>query len=423
MRVAVVGGGAAGLTSAWLLEGKHEVTLFEKDDRLGGHAHTVEIEVGGRRETVDAGFQFFGTGEAYPTFNRLLDILAVQRTSYPTTVTLFGSDPRRPGSRRALPMPPFRNGRPVWASLTPQLLSDMIRFRAFLRRIPAFLERDDTTMTVEEYLRDERLPAHFVDGFVFPLLLAFWCVDPAEFRGFAAYNALYYLGANVPKGFATPRQTRVPGGIAVYIDALIGDLRTTRLRPGTEVRRIERGGGGGYMVEDARGIRHSFDHIVVATNARQALGLIEAIAELEPVHEQLRRFEYFDTTIAIHGDRRLMPSDKSAWSVVNARWDGAHSSLSIWDPERGLPIFKSWVTFDERMPEPLYALARYEHGKVTPDYFDAQKRLRELQGGDGLWLAGLYTHDADSHESAIRSAVAVAQRLAPESPRLRRLLG
>jgi predicted NAD/FAD-binding protein len=162
--------------------------------------------------------------------------------------------------------------------------------------------------------------------------------------------------------------------------------------------------------------------VILATNARQALRLTDSIAELDAVRRQLGRFEYFDTTIAIHGDRRLMPRSEAAWSVVNARWDGRHSALSVWDPALGLPVFKSWVTFDERMPDPLYAVAHYEHGMITPDYFDAQRRLRELQGQHGLWLAGLYTHDVDSHESAIRSAVAVAQRLAPDSPRLKRLL-
>ena len=164
-----------------------------------------------------------------------------------------------------------------------------------------------------------------------------------------------------------------------------------------------------------------FDHVILATSAERAAALVEEVAELEIVREQLRRFEYFDTRIAIHGDRRLMPRQESAWSVVNARWDGAHSQLSIWDPSRGLHVFKSWVTFDDDLPQPLYAVAAYEHGMITPEYFDAQRRLRELQGRDGLWLAGLYTDDADSHESAVRSAVAVVRGMSPDSPRLQRL--
>lgn len=305
-------------------------------------------------------------------------------------------------------MPPFRRGRPVWSSLTLRALRDLIRFRRFLARVPAFLERHDTTVTIEEYLESERLPRSFVDEFLLPLLLAFWCVEPGEFRRFAAYNALYYLGANAPRGLRPPPQSQLRGGLRTYVAALARDLRETKLHLDTEVRRIAREGDG-YAVEDARGIRHVFDHVIVATNARQALDLIEVLPEQGGRCRQLRRFEYFDTVIAIHGDRRLMPRDESAWSVVNARWDGVHCALSIWDPAAGRPVFKSWVTFDERMPEPLYAVARYEHGRVTPAYFDAQHSLRALQGHEGVWLAGLYTHDADSHESAIRSAVSVAR--------------
>ena len=86
-------------------------------------------------------------------------------------------------------------------------------------------------------------------------------------------------------------------------------------------------------------------------------------------------------------------------------------------------MFRSWVTFSEQLPEPLYAVATYEHGKVTPEYFDAQRRLAPLQGAGGVWLAGLYTAGADSHESAVRSAVTVARGLAPGSERLAALGG
>lgn len=416
MRVAVIGGGAAGLTAAWLLDEHHEVTLFEKSDRLGGHAHTIEVDVDGTRVPVDAGFQFFASTPTYAAFNRLLDALGVARETYPATLTVFGD------ARHPVVLPPLRNGRPVWASITPRNVGDMLRFRRFLSRVPAFLATRDTTVTIAEYIERQRLPKPFVEDFLLPLLLAFWCVELADFRSFAAYNALYYLGANLPAGIRAARQSEIRGGMTVYVDALVRSLRRTAVRTSAPIVRITRGEAV-FAVEDADGVRHPFDHVVLATNARQALALLGDIPELTAVTRQLRRFEYFDTKIAIHGDRRLMPRHESAWSIVNARWDGMHSHLSIWNPAHELPIFKSWVTFDERMPEPLYAVANYEHGMITPAYFDAQERLRPLQGRHGLWLAGLYTHDADSHESAVRSAVAVTERLAPRSARLGMLVG
>ena len=103
MRIGIIGGGAAGLACAWLLDGEHDVTLFEKDDRLGGHAHTIEIEVHRQRIAVDAGFQFFASSGTYATFNRLLDLLEVPRRTYPATLTVYDSLRQRP-----VVMPPFR---------------------------------------------------------------------------------------------------------------------------------------------------------------------------------------------------------------------------------------------------------------------------------------------------------------------------
>lgn len=421
MRVAVVGAGGAGLTAAWLLEEVHDVTLFEQDDRLGGHAHTIPIDVDGDRFGVDAGFQFFGPGAGYATFHRLLDALDVPRRVYPATMTLFGAA-SADQPERAVALPPVRGGAPVWSSLAPRSLDDMIRFRRFLAAIPAFLERHDTQMTIGEYVDRQRLPTAFTEGFLFPVLLAFWCVEPARFRQFAAYNALFYLGENVTPGWRSPAQLEIEGGIGAYVDALVATLQRAEVRTGAGVQRIMRAGDG-FEVVDATGIRRTFDHVVLATNARQASGLLASLPDLEARAAQLGRIEYFDTTIAVHGDRRLMPLRESAWSVVNIRWDGTHSHLSIWNPTRRVPVFRSWVSFDERMPDNVYATARYEHGAITPDYFAAQERLRSMQGEHRVWLAGLYSDDVDSHGSAIRSAVTVAQRLAPGSRRLALLSG
>lgn len=417
MEIAIVGGGAAGLSTAWLLDGQHRVTLFERDARLGGHADTRTIDVDGETLHVDAGFQFFSEGAAYATFGRLLDALGVARTSYPATLTL--TDTR---SGRAIAMPPTGAGRLARASPAPASLATLLRFRRFLGRIPAFLARHDSSTTIAEYLERERLPASFADDFLVPLLLSFWCVDRAEFLGFSARNALYYLGVNAGRGLRAPRQGEIPGGLRVYVDALVASLEHAQVRTDAAATRISRSHDR-FLVEMADGTAREFDRVVLACNARQAAELVAGIPELDRVRAQLERVRTFPTRIAIHGDRRLMPPDEASWSVVNARWDGTHSSLTVWDPRRGLPLFKSWITFDDELPSPLHALVDYEHGLVTPDYFDAQARLKALNGSHGLWLAGLHMHDVDSHESAVRSAVEVARALAPGSERMRRLAG
>lgn len=415
MRIAVIGTGGAGLTTAWLLEQNHDVTLFEREDRLGGHAHTIDVVVDGATVPVEAGFQFFGTGPTYTVLNRLLDALGVERSTYPATMSLTTTT-----TGRTIALPPWRS-RPVWRSLTPRALADMIRFRRFLAGVPAFLARADTSVTTQEYIEAQRLPPSFVERFLYPLLVSFWCVEPEELRGFAAFNTLHYLAGAAAGGLRPPQQVMLEGGLRTYVDALARDLGRTRVKAGAGVERIERSGDGFAVHTD--GAAHAFDRIVVATNARQALALLDPMDGLEDLREQLARFKYVDTRIAIHGDTRLMPADRSAWSVVNVRWDGRYFHNTVWGPWHEREVFRSWVTFSETLPKPLYAVATYEHGKVTPDYFDAQRRLAPLQGQGGVWLAGLYTAGADSHESAVRSAVTVARALAPGSARLAALGG
>ena len=119
-----------------------------------------------------------------------------------------------------------------------------------------------------------------------------------------------------------------------------------------------------------------------------------------------------------------MPPRVEHWSVVNIRYDGCHSQNTVWRRWKSRkPIFKSWITYEEKPPNPLYATATYAHPKVNAHYFRAQAGLAEMQGENGLWLAGMYTNDIDCHESAIVSALRVAEALAPESARLKQLTG
>jgi predicted NAD/FAD-binding protein len=146
------------------------------------------------------------------------------------------------------------------------------------------------------------------------------------------------------------------------------------------------------------------------------------VDQVGAVRDLLRSIRYAETRIAVHGDRRLMPRNPRDWSVLNVRFDPSWSAATMWKAWTARGVFRSWVTREPHLPEPLYALRTYQHVLPDPGYFRAQRALAALQGEDGLWLAGVYTHDVDCHESAIASAVSVARRLARDAPNLRRLV-
>jgi uncharacterized protein len=415
MRVGIIGAGAAGLTASWLLHEDHDITLFEQAGRIGGHAHTVEVEVDGSVVNVESGFEFF-TDALFPTFVQLLKALGLELKRYPLTATIYTTD-----HRQNTLLPPYRDGRIIWSGFRPTPLSHLIRLQRTLRIAERVAGTPETALTVEQFFDGLPFAQAFKDEFLWPFFLTQWCVEPDEFKRFSAYNAVQYATRIRGGNFTPPMAIAIAGGTQSYIKKLAQSAASTTIKTSATIRSITRSNAV-YVVEEAGGCCSAFDHLIIATGPHDAQRLLARLPEAAERCSALADIECFKTTIAIHGDQRWMPVREKNWSVVNVRYDGKHASSTVWHPTRSKrPIFRSWVTYDAELPSSLYALTMYEHAKVNPQYYAAQKRLRALQGRDHLWLAGLYMHDIDCHESAVVSAVKVAQQLAPDSTNLRKL--
>jgi predicted NAD/FAD-binding protein len=414
MRIGIIGGGAAGLATAWLLQECHQVTLLEKENRLGGHAQTVEVEIDRTVVRVESGFEFF-IEETYPCFAALLRALELPIHRYPLTFTLYAS-----GGDAVHLLPPVRRGCVRWSALRPQSLSHMWQLVRVLRAASRLVEKRDWSVTLGDFVQRLGLSRTFRDDFLYPFLNGGWCVSLDQFRHFAAYDVLKYVLLHRVNGLTMPSLSEVPGGTQAYIAALKNALSRTLIETGVEIRCIRRCGEI-YVLEDASGQHRQFDHVVLATNAISARGLLEGVSGAGPQREALDGIRYFQTSIAIHADRRLMPPREQDWSVFNVRWDSQRSLSTIWRRQMGgTPVFRSWIA-NGNLPDPLYHLATYWHPIADPSHFRAQELLGQLQGRESLWFAGAYTHDIDSHESAIRSAIRVAREFVPASANLQRL--
>jgi predicted NAD/FAD-binding protein len=416
MRIGIIGGGASGLATAWLLNDHHEVTLFERQDRLGGHAHTIEIVQDGERIGIDAGFEFF-SDVMFPTFRRLLSILGVTLKQYPLTVTFYTVD-----NRKLSMLPPVRNGTIMWSAFKPWPLSQMVQLHQTLRRAAPLVEAADWSITIEQFIDRLPLTQAFKDNFLFPFLLVGWGCRPDEFKRFSAYDVLKYHVTHLSSGFSALSWNEVVGGTQAYVKDLIQTLIRTNIKLSADIHQITRIGDS-YVVLDVTGGTYEFDHLIIATNAYESRALLAQVDGTEDIRQHLSKIEYFKTTIAVHGDRRLMPAQEKHWSVVNIRYDGTNSANTVWKRWKShKPIFKSWVTHETQMPNPLYGIATYYHPKVDLNYFQAQQSLNGILGRNNLWLAGMYMYDIDCHESAIMSAINVVQRLEPQSAHLKQLL-
>jgi uncharacterized protein len=403
MRIGIIGAGASGLAAAWMLQDQNEVFLFEQQARLGGHAQTVDVEQDGQLVPIDAGFEFFTGPETYPNFHRLLRSLSIPLREFPASTTIFRDG--HPGS--GILLPPWRGGKLVWSALSWRTLPDLLRFRRFLLAAIRFMNAPDPNLTIAEFLDRLDLPRAFRERLVLPYLLAQFSMEPDAFNRCLARDILTYSVAARPNSVRQPMLYEVVGGSRGYINAIASRLTRVRLVMGERVCQIVKLGDQ-FLVDGA----YSCDQLIIATNPRAAAALLEQLEDAQPIRDALAGIDYYETRIAVHGDPRLMPRNPRHWSVFNLRYDDLHSSLSVWKPWRSArPIFRSWVTFDAQLPDPLFAEVRFEHPIGNAAYYHAQKIVQQSQGLTGLWFAGSYTQGIDSHESAISSAVQIAEKI------------
>ncbi len=419
-RVAIIGGGAAGLMAAWLLEHDYAVTLFEKEDRLGGHACSIRVPIDDENcAIIEAGAEFFSTS-MFPQLTKLLAILGIPVQEYPLTYTFYNVI-----TGDYVVLPPLQGSEVAWNSFTPSHLFELEHLRHFVNAGQEIVAHRNTSITIDAYVKQIGLPQSFLLKFLYPFFAAAWGCSIIDLKNFAAYDILKWSLKNQPAGMQPTSWYEIVGGTGAYIHALTCQLEHTTLHCSTTITSIA-SDNATYRITTSDENQYTFDHLIVATNALEAQKLLEDVPQSKNARALLNTVEYFYTTIAVHGDRRLMPQDPAQWSVVNIRFDGENAASTIYKPWHSpVPVFRSWITYpiglpeSNPLPQPLYALKHFYHGKVTPAYFSAQKELARIQGNNNLWFAGIYTYDEDSHNSALVSAIKIAQELAPDSQRLK----
>lgn len=412
MRVGIVGGGAAGLLTAWLLEDQHEVVLLERDDRLGGHCNTVPVSIEGQTYYVDAGIHYFSDA-LQPTFLKLLRQLDAPIVEYRPNSTFH--DAR---SGWTVCMPPFGNATRMRGLMRGRTLKALLGLRKVIQcAIPLVEEEGDFSITLEEFLNGLLLAPGLAQDFLYPYLGSFWGVSADEVRTYSARNVLSYLVLLRPPVVSPLPSFEMAGGMQSYIELLVRDMRRATLRTGVSIDSIAREGSG-YRVHTTDGAEE-FDHLVMATNAAQASRLLGSLPGFEAQRQALNRVEYFDTKIAVHGDVSFLPPERASWSTVNGIYDGRYcATTDRCHANESVDLFRSWVTHANRRPLPVYAEITFQHPRPNPAYFLCQRELAPLQGVDNLWFTGMYLTHYDSHEGVVRSALRVARELSPGNARM-----
>ncbi len=408
LKIGVIGSGISGLSAAWLLCEKHDVTLFEKDERFGGHSHTVTVGEAKHATAVDTGFIVYNE-KTYPNLVALFHhfSIPVTPTSMSFSVSLNNGQTEYAGTnvntlfaqRKQLVSPSF------WKMLW--------EIRRFYTQSAHWLWELSPDVTLGDLLWTQCFSQRFIHEHILPMGAAIWSTPSDQMLHYPALAFLQFCQNHGLLQFThRPQWLTVDGGSQIYVNTLIGALGQKALSNRC-VRHVERRPDG-VIVTDRQGDQWTFDHIVMATHADTALTLLNAPDKEEK--SVLGAFQYQRNTAVLHSDERMMPINRRAWASWN--YLGGHGEtgpcVTYWMNKlqhiNSRPLFVSLNPGQLPDEKQLYGTYLYDHPVFTSQSRSAQRRIWNLQGKRRTWFCGAHL-GYGFHEDGLQSGLAVAEML------------
>jgi uncharacterized protein len=409
-RIAVIGAGISGMAAAYLLSQKHEVSLFEKESRLGGHTHTHEIETSCGVLPIDTGF-IVHNDRTYPNLVRLFTQLGIARQ---TSDMSFGVSCRETGfeySSRGLRG--FFAGRSNWYRLSHyRFLAEIVRFNREARN----LLRDPASadLTLGDYLRAHRFQGDFTRYYLHPMAAAVWSTSPEEIEDFPAFTLIRFLeNHGLLELTKQPQWFVLQGGSSSYIAPLTAPYRE-RIRLGARINGVTRTPAGAQIGFDDRP-PESFDEVVFACHAPQTTQLLKDATPLE--RRVLNGFRTSRNETVLHTDSRLLPrrlGARASWNYHLGTKRRAATLTYHMNRLQSLPTPEDYcVTLNDTQSVDERRILRemtYFHPLYTLEAVRAQTRWPEISGHNHTHFCGAYWFYG-FHEDGLNSAIRVAEKL------------
>ena len=409
MKIAIIGSGISGLTSAYLLNRNHDITVFEANDYIGGHTHTHNIKIKDKEYAVDTGFIVYNE-RTYPNFIKLLDTLGVERqiSTMGFSVKSASEDYEYAGeSLNSL----FAKRSNIFRLGFLRMLYEMYHFGKKSDSTGLGL---DASITLGTYLRSENYSNEFINYFIIPMGAAIWSTPANKVLDMPAYFFIkFFYNHGMLEIINRPKWWVIKDGSSAYIKKIIKGFES-KINLSSPIRTVSRLDNG-IEIETANSKKPlMFDAVVFATHSDQALGMLKDPTEKEK--DILSSIPYQKNEVLLHTDSSVLPKRKLAWASWNYQLDSNPESPVVLTYNMNiLQSLDCDETFcvtlnDHQSVDKSKVLKKitYHHPLFTVKGIEAQKRKLEISGVNNTYYCGAYWHNG-FHEDGVASAIEVCK--------------
>ena len=410
MKIAVIGSGISGLSSAYYLSKKHQVDLFEREDHFGGHSYTIDIMVNGKKIPVDVGFIVFNF-QTYPNlinFFREIDV-EIEKSDMSFSVSVENTNFEYCGKGLS---GIFANKSNLLNFEFIKMFFDIIKFYKLCDKISKL----DEKITLNEFLEKNKWSKGFINYHIIPMVSAIWSMPPYEagkmpmnfFIKFFQNHGLFKFRER-PQWYTLAQRSRA------YVSKVLSKISGEHYK-NYEINSIRRNSSGVQIYYGGNNEFFDYDKVVLATHANEALALID-----KPTNQEkkiLSNFNYKENHAILHSDESIMPKNKKTWSSWNSFVDPADlskSSLSYWlnllqNLRCEKNIFLTLNPFRDIPAEKIFQKIKFTHPYYDQNALDNQKNLETIQNKENLLFCGSY-FGYGFHEDGIKSSIQMLKNL------------
>ncbi|MDC0542673.1 FAD-dependent oxidoreductase [Methylophilaceae bacterium] len=399
MKVAVIGSGISGNTLSYLLNKNHDVTLYEKDKRIGGHSHTHEITINNKKIHVDTGFIVFNK-KTYPLFTSLLDDLGVKYENSNMSFSVFSKKNN------------FEYNGTTLNSLFSQR-SNLLnpRFIKMIFEILRFnkeaIKLKSKTILLKQYLKNNNYSAYFCKNYILPMGAAIWSSDIKTVLNFPAYFFInFFKNHGMLSVTNRPQWLTISGGSEKYVKKLTSSFKS-KIRLNSKIKNVIRYKN--YVVIEDNGRKEKYDYVFFACHSDDALEILQKPTSDEV--EILKTLPYQKNDIILHTDSSIMPQKKLSWAAWNFNIDSPEDSpITLTYNMNILQNIKTneavLVTLNTKQPiskDKVIKKLQYTHPKFSKESISAQLKNKIISGKNRTFYSGAYWGKG-FHEDGVKSA-------------------